>query len=301
MLTEGRHLKDHYTDKWIVMSNPSTSEKETLFNSFGLPSTLYNLKKEKTMASMQSCHTPLGEEGFLLHIPLWTRDDFSRMKDPYHSLTAYVAPDITLIWTDEAKHENTAAEMEGSLSGIDFIYKKIMAEYANLSSVLDELQVRIVETENQTKDSANRDVLLQLTNLEQEVVIASSRLDDYEESLNRLLSYRLVETRLSVNNREEIRLAIKKAHYRIHLYRDLLGSTSGLLSDSIDNKLNNIMQYLQTWALVISVPTLIFSLFGINTSGMIGRETSFSSWIVIIVAVLLGAVTAWWLRKKEFK
>ncbi|MFO8070069.1 MAG: CorA family divalent cation transporter [Alkalibacterium sp.] len=77
--------------------------------------------------------------------------------------------------------------------------------------------------------------------------------------------------------------------------------SSGLLSDSIDNKLNTIMEYLQTWALVISVPTLIFSLFGINTGGLIGRETPYESWIVIVIAILLGIVTAWGLRRKEFK
>lgn len=301
MLTEGRHLNHHYRDSWVIISSPSTAEKDKLFNAFGLPMSFYDLKKENEMASMQSYYTHLDEEGFVLHIPFWNKEDFTTLKAASRSLTAYVAPDLTLILTDEEKHEANAAEMEEALSGIDFIYEKIMQEYANLSSVLNDLQVRIVETENEIKARANRDVLLQLTNLEQEVVIVSSRLDDYEESLHRLLSHRLIQSRLSVNKREDIRLVLKKAHYRIHLYRDLLESTSGLLSDSIDNKLNSIMEYLQIWALVISVPTLIFSLFGINTSGIIGRETAFSSWIVIAIAVFLGVMTAWWLRRKEFK
>lgn len=301
MLTEGRHIGPNYTNHWIIISNPSTAEKETLYNAIGLPMSFYELKKENTMASMQPYHTHLNEEGFVLHIPFWNTDDFSSLKAASRSLTCYVAPGITLIWIDEAKHEDSTAQMKEALSGIDFIYDRIMEEYTYLSSILDDLQVRIVETENQTKAVANREVLLQLTNLEQEVVIASSRLNDYEQSINRLLSHRLVDMHLSVNKKEDLRLAMKKAHYRIHLYRDLLESTSSLLSDSIDNKLNTIMEYLQIWALVISVPTLIFSLFGINTSGIIGRETVFSSWVVISIAVFLGAMTALWLKKKEFK
>lgn len=301
MLTEGQHDNHQFTDKWIVISDPTQSEKNRLFNHYGLPVTFFDLNEEKTMASMQSCSTHINEEGFVLHIPLWNEGDFSRLQAASQALTSYVAPHVKLIWVDEARHKEAAAKVETSVSALEYIYEEIMNAYTRLSFVLDELKERIVEVENQTKAKANRDVLLQLTNLEQEVVIASSRLDDYEESLNRFINHALVETCLSVNFREDIRLAVKKAHYRIHLYRDLLESTSGLLSDSIDNKLNTIMEYLQTWALVISIPTLIFSLFGINTSGMIGRETPFGSWIVIAVAILLGAGTAWWLKKKEFK
>ncbi|WP_177188595.1 CorA family divalent cation transporter [Alkalibacterium subtropicum] len=283
------------------MSCPSETEKNKLINVLGLPVSFFESKEEKAIASMQSYYTHLNEEGFILHMPLWDKSEFSKLEPASRSITSYAAPDMTLIWTGASKHKDTVTAMERSQSAIDYIYEEIMEVYADLSAVLDDLQTRIVEVESQTKEKANREVLLQLTDLEQEVVIASSRLDDYEESLSRFLNHPLVDKNLSINHREDIRLVVKKAHYRIHLYRDLVESTSGLLSDSIDNKLNTIMEYLQTWALVISIPTLIFSLFGINTNGMIGRETPFGSWIVIIAAVLLGAVTAWWLRRKEFK
>ena len=301
MLTEGKHEHHRFSEKWVVISDPSQEEKDRLFTLYGLPQMFFDLNEEKTMASMQSCYTPLNKEGFVLHMPLWHEGDFSGLQAASSTLTSYVAPHVTVICIDTNKHNEAVGKTERAVTALDYIYEEIMNEYTRLSSILDELKMRIIEVENQTKAKANRHVLLQLTDLEQEVVIASSRLDDYEESLSRFLNHVFVATSLSMNRREDIRLAVKKAHYRIHLYRDLVESTSGLLSDSIDNKLNTIMEYLQTWALVISIPTLIFSLFGINTSGMIGRETPFGSWLVIAVALLLGAVTAFWLKKKEFK
>ncbi|WP_423188731.1 CorA family divalent cation transporter [Alkalibacterium sp. f15] len=301
MLTKGQRVEDQIERNWVVLSNPTSAEHQKLINELGLPSPFFERKQEKEMASFHSYYTSLNEEGFILHIPLWKGEDFSSLSTATHSLTSYFTSRMILIWTEENHHEQAVSAIERTLSPINYIYDNIMEEYAKLSLVLDKLQKRIVDVENQTKLKANRDVLLQLTALEQEVVIMSSRLDDYEESFNRFLSHPLVKMNLSVNYREDIRLALKKAHYRIHLYKDLIESTSGLLSDSIDNKLNTIMEYLQTWALVISIPTLIFSLFGINTGGLIGRETPYESWIVILIAILLGMVTAWWLKKKEFK
>lgn len=301
MLTKGQHAQDQLESKWIVISDPTVSERQILMNKLGLPSAFFERKKEREMASFHSYYTHLNEQGFVLHIPLWEDTDFSHLSEATRSLTSYFTPDLTLIWVEEHQHKNAVIEIERATAPLHYIYDKIMEEYTRLSAVLDDLQARIADVENQTKAKANREVLLQLTTLEQEVVIVSSRLDDYEESLDRFIKHHLVKNNLSVNYREDIRLAIKKAHYRIHLYKDLVESTSGLLSDSIDNKLNTIMEYLQTWALVISVPTLIFSLFGINTGGLIGRETPYESWMVISVAILLGLITAWWLKKKEFK
>lgn len=301
MLTLGQKTEEQGENNWMVLSKPTASEREKLMNELGLPLPFFEQKNEKEMASFHSYYTHLNEEGFILHIPLWEGPDFSSLNTATHSLTSYFAPRVTLVWTEENEHEQAVTALERALSPLNYIYDKIIEEYMKLSLVLDNLQDRIVEVENIAKVKADREVLLQITTLEQEVVIVSSRLDSYEESLSRFLNHPLVKTNLSVNYREDIRLAIKKAHFRIHLYKDLIESTSGLLSDSIDNKLNTIMEYLQTWALVISVPTLIFSLFGINTGGSIGRETPYESWIVILIATVLGLVTAWWLKKKEFK
>lgn len=301
MLTNGQRVEEHVTSNWFVMSTPTSTERQKLINELGLPVSFFERKEEREMASFHSYLTHYNEEGFVLHVPLWKGEDFSSMKPATQSLTSYFAPKVTLIWTEANHHEQVAASLGSAVSRLSYIYDTIMEEFKKLSFVLDDLQERIVEVENQTKAKADREVLLQLTTLEQDVVIVSSRLDDYEETLTRFLKHHLVKANLTINYREDIRLAIKKSHYRIHLYKDLVESTSGLLSDSIDNKLNTIMEYLQTWALVISIPTLIFSLFGINTAGFIGRQTPFGSWVVILIAVILGVVTAWWLKKKEFR
>lgn len=301
MITKGSYEEEHINRIWIVISDPTSIEQQRLMNELGLPGSFFERKEEKEMASFHSYYSHLHEEGFILHIPIWEGTKISSLNVASDALTVFFTPRTALIWTEEDQHKEITEALDKAESPLTYIYERIIDEYHKLSNVLDTIQERIVEVENQTKEKANRDVLLQLTTLEQEVVIVSSRLDDCEESLNRFLKHSLVRLNLSVNLREEVRLAIKKAHYRIHLYKDLIESTSGLLSDSIDNRLNTIMEYLQTWALVISIPTLIFSLFGINTGGIIGRETPYESWVVILLAIVLGLLTAWWLRRKEFK
>lgn len=301
MLTEGQHIENQVEYQWIVISDPTSAERNKLINKLGLPDPFFEREKEKEMASFHSYYTHLNEEGFVLHVPLWKESEFSSLNQAKDSLTLYHTMRVTVFLTDHDHHERVVRALDSAESPLKYVTEKILKEYGKISLILDDLQERIVEIENIAKVKADRGVLLQLATLEQEIVIVSSRLDEYEETMNRFLKHHLLKNSLNVNYREDIRLAIKKAHYRIHLYKDLVESTSGLLSDSIDNKLNTIMEYLETWTLVISIPTLIFSLYGINTSGVIGRESSHESWVVIVLALALAIATAWWLRKKEFK
>lgn len=80
----------------------------------------------------------------------------------------------------------------------------------------------------------------------------------------------------------------------------MIDTTGGLISDMLDSKLNGIMEYLDSAQLVIAIPTLIFSLWGINTGGLIGKDTPLGSLSVVIFAILLGWTTYLYLKKKEY-
>ena len=51
------------------------------------------------------------------------------------------------------------------------------------------------------------------------------------------------------------------------IYRDILKGTRELMSTFIDNRLNNIMKLLAAITIVMSIPTIISGLYGMNVNG----------------------------------
>lgn len=69
------------------------------------------------------------------------------------------------------------------------------------------------------------------------------------------------------------------------IYRDILKGTRELMSTFIDNRLNNIMKLLAAITIVMSIPTIISGLYGMNVNGN-GMPFSKEPWGFMIICVL---------------
>jgi magnesium transporter len=97
-----------------------------------------------------------------------------------------------------------------------------------------------------------------------------------------------------------IKTAERQITKLVEVYRDLIDAISGLFSDIMSNHLNHLMKYLDSAALIISVPSLIAGLWGMNTGGLPGRHTSVGFWSMVAVSGLLAFITWIILRFKKF-
>ena len=72
------------------------------------------------------------------------------------------------------------------------------------------------------------------------------------------------------------------------IYRDIINGTRELLSTVINNRLNNVMKFLAAITIVMSIPTIISGLYGMNVNGA-GMPLSESPWgfLIICIATLL--------------
>jgi magnesium transporter len=168
------------------------------------------------------------------------------------------------------------------------------------------------------KDSMERKLLLELTDIERNLVYLEQTIIDQNETVKMLLEqerfkslgqaqkgeemYPVEQDTFSINEtrKNKVTIRMETALKMVRLYRELVNSTSGLISDIMDNKLNNIMEQLQTISLVLTMPMMIFSLWGINTGGLIGRGQPWGSAAVVVLAILLGVGTWIYLKRKEF-
>lgn len=82
------------------------------------------------------------------------------------------------------------------------------------------------------------------------------------------------------------------------IYSDILSGTMDAYASLISNNLNVVMKFLTSITLVIAVPTMISSFWGMN----VNLPLSNSGWgfpVIIGISVALTLLVSWWLKKKD--
>lgn len=154
------------------------------------------------------------------------------------------------------------------------------------------------------RSTENRD-LIELLRLEKSLVYFSTALRSNEAVLEKLLRTDIIKkypddeellADVIVENKQAIEMA--------NIYSGILTGMMGTFASVISNNLGEVMQVLAVVTIVISIPTIIFSAYGMNVpgKGMPYGEHPLGFPIIIIFSVLLSILVAWIFKKiKWFK
>ncbi|EFA23152.1 magnesium transporter CorA family protein [Bifidobacterium gallicum] len=105
---------------------------------------------------------------------------------------------------------------------------------------------------------------------------------------------------------EDVIIENKQAIEMANIYSGVLANMTDAFASIVSNNLSNVMRIFTIISITLSVPTLIFSMYGMNfQAGMYGMPLSGSPWgfvIVIAIAVLVSVLVSWFLtRSRLFK
>ena len=86
-----------------------------------------------------------------------------------------------------------------------------------------------------------------------------------------------------------------------NIYSDILSGTMDAFASVISNNLNIVMKFLATVTIVMSIPTMVASFYGmnVNPAGIPFAESVHGFWIVLGFAALLSLVVAMIFSKKD--
>ena len=162
---------------------------------------------------------------------------------------------------------------------------------------LNEIQEDILEKEKTLiKSTSNKDLEHMLT-LQKSLLYFTTALQG-----NRSLLEKIKKIDNFSNNAELIidaELEINQAIEMANIYREILESTMDTYSSIISNNLNDVMKFLTSVTLVISIPTMISSFLGMNLSlGEFGTNP-FSFLLIVLISFLVAIILILVLKKKN--
>lgn len=205
--------------------------------------------------------------------------------------------------------ESTILEnfMDGRVRGFSTVKKTrflLQLLYRNASRFLQYLKQidkasTLVETELH-KSMKNRE-LIQMLKLEKSLVYFSTSLTGNEIVLEKLLKLEAIKKYPEdMDLLEDVIIENKQAIEMCNIYRDILSGTMDAFASIISNNLNIVMKLLASITIVLSIPTIVSSFFGMNT-GVPWEGNPAGFWYALAVALGLSAavVIILW-RKKMF-
>lgn len=173
--------------------------------------------------------------------------------------------------------------------------------YSNAEMFLNLLKKLNKETEiaeNVLKNSMKNKALLKLLSLEKGLVYFTTSLKSNEVVMEKTMRGNLIK--LYDEDEDILEDAIienKQAIEMAKIYRDILTGTMDAYASIISNNLNGVMKYLTSITIILAIPTMIASYWGMNVPVPL-QENPFGFVLIVVFSILIGVVASVWLKKK---
>ena len=173
--------------------------------------------------------------------------------------------------------------------------------YSNSEMFLNLLKKINKETEiaeNVLKNSMKNKELLKLLSLEKGLVYFTTSLKSNEVVMEKTMRGNLIKLYEEDEDiLEDSIIENKQAIEMAKIYRDILAGTMDAYASIISNNLNGVMKYLTSITIILAIPTMIASYWGMNV-GVPLQNNPFGFVLIVVFSILIGVIASIWLKKK---
>lgn len=162
---------------------------------------------------------------------------------------------------------------------------------------LKDLNKRREEIEHELRKSMENRRLYNLLDLEESLVYFSTSLKANEivlEKLTKLEGYTIFSEESELM--EDAKIEMNQALSMANIYRDILSRMMDAFASVISNNLNIVMKFLTSIAIVIAIPTIVASFFGMNVV-LPFQSYPHAFLIILLLSLILTGIVAGLLAK----
>lgn len=195
-------------------------------------------------------------------------------------------------WNNRVKRFDTCKRTRFVLQ----ILNKNATKYLQFLRQIDKLSTQ-VETALH-KSMKNRE-LIQMLKIEKSLVFFSTSLKANEVVLEKILKSNVLKRYPDDTDLlEDVIIENKQAMEMCAIYRDIISGTMDAFASVISNNLNIVMKFLASITILLAIPTLFASFWGMNVGvPFAGNPAGF--WIVVAISLGVCGITAYILWKKK--
>ena len=160
---------------------------------------------------------------------------------------------------------------KGRIRGFDcskktrFVYQMLYKISSRFLQYLRQIDKAKTQVENALQKSLKNRELIQMLKLEKSLVFFSTSLKANEMVMEKMLKTNVLKRYPDDEELlEDVIIENKQAIEMCTIYRDILSGTMDAFASVISNNLNIVMKFLTSVTIILSIPTLFFSMWGMN-------------------------------------
>lgn len=171
-----------------------------------------------------------------------------------------------------------------------FVLQMLYKNAAKFLFYLKQIDKSSTKVEMELHKSMKNKELIQMLKLEKSLVYFSTSIKANEIVMEKLLRMQFIkEYPDDLDLLEDVIIENKQAMEMCAIYRDILSGTMDAFASVISNNLNIVMKILTSITIVLSIPTLIASLWGMNVAVPFSHNP-FGFWIVLGICFIISII-----------
>ena len=180
-----------------------------------------------------------------------------------------------------------------------FVLRLIMQLTSTYLVYLKQIDKASNTLERELRKAVKNKQLLQMMELEKSLVYFSTSLKSNDATMNKILRGKLMKLYEDDQDLlEDVLIELKQAEEMASIYSSIHANMVDACSSVISNNVNMVMWQLTIVTIILAIPTMVFSFYGMNTLDLPFAEHTWFPTTISIIATLLTAFILLKYKKK---
>jgi magnesium transporter len=286
---------------WINIECPTEAEKTYLLEELQIPEAFYNDiedSDERPRIELEN-----GWCLIIMRIPVKSND----VKLPFHTIPVGVVFKgeicVTLSFyktemlTDFVTY--TQKKHIDIKDNFDLVLRLLLSSSVWYLKYLKQVNQKIKLAEDNLEKSIKNEELQALLQIEKCLVFFMTSLKGNDILLHRIKNIKSQKENFDQELLEDVEIELRQAQETTNIYSDILTGTMDAYASVISNNMNTIMKQMTSISIILMIPTLIASLYGMNVPNDL-QDNPYGIGIIIFISMLLSAFGVFLFKRKQW-
>lgn len=294
-------IKQWIPNCWINIESPTATEKKYLLEELQIPEAFYNDIED--IDERPRIEVENGWTLIIMRIPVKSND----IKLPFHTIPvgivfkAEVCVSLSFYKTEMLTDFVSYTQKKGIVikDHFDLVLRLLLSSSVWYLKYLKLVNQNIKLAEDNLEKSIKNEELQALLQIEKCLVFFITSLKGNDILLHRIKNIKFQKVNFDSELLEDVEIELRQAQETTNIYSDILTGTMDAYASVISNNMNNIMKQMTSISIILMIPTLIASLFGMNVPNAL-EDNKYGLWILIFVSIVLSVFGVFLFKRRRW-
>ena len=181
----------------------------------------------------------------------------------------------------------------------DLVLRLLLSSSVWYLKYLKQINQKIKLAEDNLEKSIKNEELQALLQIEKCLVFFITSLKGNDVLFHRIKNLKAQREHFDQDLLEDVDIELSQAQDTANIYSNILTGMMDAYASVISNNMNNIMKQMTSISIILMIPTLIASLYGMNVPNGL-EESKYGIWILLLVSVILSIFGVYLFKRRRW-